>query len=135
MCRSIVAESNVFNPTDKKTPIHLQCSSFAHILNEEQMGLCRQQSKVLSTSAIGVLQALNQCQKVFKDRPWNCSVFNSSTHYLGRFIDNCTYVSYYSTVNHYVCVMHNDINSYIYQQVHVHAYKAICYATSTIYRT
>ena len=105
----------MFNPGDKKAPIHLECSSFAHILNEEQMALCTRQSKVLSTSAIGVLQALNQCQKVFKDRPWNCSVFNSSTHYLGRFIDNCKYVHHIANykVNHYACVMHNDIISYI----------------------
>ena len=87
--RSIVGVSNVFSPNDRKTPIHLQCSSFDQILNEQQMTLCKQHSKLLSTTAIGTLQALNQCQRCFKDRAWNCSVFDSTTHYLGRFIDNC----------------------------------------------
>ena len=83
-----MAGSEVFDPSDKKSPIHLRCSSFDEILNEEQMTLCKQHRKLLSTTAIGTLQALNQCQKLFKDRPWNCSVFDSTTHYLGRFIDN-----------------------------------------------
>ena len=81
--------SDVFNPSDKKAPIHLRCSNFDQILNEQQMTLCKQHSKLLSTTAIGTLQALNQCQKLFMNRAWNCSVFDSTTHYLGLFIDNC----------------------------------------------
>ena len=83
-----MAVSEVFDPSDKKTPINLRCSTFDEILDEEQMTLCKQHRKLLSTTAIGTLQALNECQKLFKDRPWNCSVFDSTTHYLGRFIDN-----------------------------------------------
>ena len=86
--RSIVSGSEVFDPSDRTAPVHLQCSDFASILDESQLTLCRQHRKLLSTTAIGALQALNECQKLFKDRPWNCSVFDSSTHYLGRFIDN-----------------------------------------------
>lgn len=83
-----MAGSEVFDPSDKKSPVHLKCSSYASILDDTQLELCRQHRKLLSTTAIGTLQALNQCQKLFKDRPWNCSVFDSSTHYLGRFIEN-----------------------------------------------
>ena len=83
-----MAVSEVFDPSDKKTPVHLRCSTFDEILDDKQMTLCKQHRKLLSTTAIGTLQALNQCQKLFKDRPWNCSVFDSTTHYLGQFIDN-----------------------------------------------
>ena len=86
--RSIVSGSEVFNPTNKKEPIHLKCSSFKNILNHQQIKLCKHHHKLLSTTAIGTLQALNQCQKLFKDRPWNCSVFAGQPHYLGRFIEN-----------------------------------------------
>ena len=88
--RSIVSGSEVYDPTNKMTPVHLQCRDFASILDESQLQLCKQHRKLLSTTAIGALQALNQCQKLFKNRPWNCSVFDSSAHYLGRFIDNGT---------------------------------------------
>lgn len=88
--RSIVGRPNVFNRGDKKRPIHLQCSGFSSILEEKQLKLCKQHDKLLSTAAIGTLGALNECQQLFKDRAWNCSVFDSSaTHYLGRFIENC----------------------------------------------
>ena len=80
---------NVFNPRDKKKPVHLQCTYFSSILEKKQLELCRQHDKLLSTTAIGTLGALNECQKLFKDRAWNCSVFDSSTYYLGRFIENC----------------------------------------------
>ena len=92
-----MAGSDVFSPSDTTTPIHLRCSSFDQILNEQQMTLCRQHNKLLSTTAIGTLQALNQCQRFFRNRAWNCSVFDSTTHYLGRFIDNCmpSYIAQY----------------------------------------
>ena len=62
---------------------------FDLILNNEQRNLCRAYGdKMLSTIAIGTLQALNQCQKLFRDSPWNCSVFaDSKSHYLGRFAE------------------------------------------------
>ena len=85
-----MARSDVFDPRDIKTPIQLKCSNFVSILKKNQLDMCTQHQKLLSTTAIGILQALNECQKLFKDRAWNCSVFDSSTHYLGRFINNCT---------------------------------------------
>lgn len=89
--RSIVSGNGVFNTDNPTTPINIGCSGgdFDLILNNEQRRLCRNYGdKVLSTIAIGVLQALNQCQKLFVDSPWNCSVFaDSKTHYLGRFAE------------------------------------------------
>ena len=91
--RSIVSVDGVFNGDNPTTPINIGCSGargdFDLILNKAQRILCRNYGdKVLSTIAIGVLQALNQCQKLFKDSPWNCSVFaDSKTYYLGRFIE------------------------------------------------
>ena len=71
--------------------MNVGCSGkdFDLILNNEQRSLCvNYGDKVLSTIAIGVLQALNQCQKLFMHSPWNCSVFaDSKTHYLGRFAE------------------------------------------------
>lgn len=91
--RSIVGKPDVFNPSDKKSPKHLDCQGFTSILKQHQLELCRQYDNLLSTTAIGTLQALSQCQEVFKDRAWNCSVFSdSSTHYLGRFVENCMYL-------------------------------------------
>lgn len=78
----------MFNQENPTIPIHVGCD-FDLILNNEQRNLCRAYGdKMLSTIAIGVLQALNQCQKMFRDSPWNCSVFaDSKSHYLGRFAE------------------------------------------------
>ena len=80
--------NEVFNKENPTIPINVGCD-FDLILNNEQRNLCRAYGdKMLSTIAIGTLQALNQCQKLFKDSPWNCSVFaDSKTHYLGRFAE------------------------------------------------
>lgn len=85
---SIVSGNGVFNQENPTIPIHVGCD-FDLILNNEQRNLCRAYGdKMLSTIAIGVLQALNQCQKMFRDSPWNCSVFaDSKSHYLGRFAE------------------------------------------------
>ena len=81
----------VFNPENTEFPVDQNCcnaSIFSEILNPHQIKLCRhdRNDKLLSTISIGVLQALHECQKLFKDRPWNCSVFESGP-YLGKFIE------------------------------------------------
>ena len=81
----------MFDKKNPTVPKNVGCSGndFDTILNAKQINLCRAYGdKVLSTIAIGVLQALNQCQKLFKDSPWNCSVFaDTKSHYLGRFAE------------------------------------------------
>jgi len=91
--RSIVAGSDgkgsgVFNPSQILRPVTLECKNFSKILSSKQKTVCEIDKKLLSCTAIGILQALNQCHKLFKNRPWNCSVFpNTRAHYLGQFVE------------------------------------------------
>ncbi|XP_065893185.1 protein Wnt-4-like [Dysidea avara] len=91
---SIVKErDHVFNQEDITSPISQHCSDpalFNGTLNACQLNICRRDTKLLSTIAIGILRALNQCQKLFKNRPWNCSVFDSGP-YLGKFVERGTH--------------------------------------------
>ena len=83
----------LFDAEDVTSPVSQRCadpSLFSSILSNTQINLCRSDSKLLSTTAIGVLRALNECQKCFKNRPWNCSVFDSGP-YLGKFTEQGTY--------------------------------------------
>ena len=79
----------MFDPEDVQKPISVNpdSSRFASILNREQILTCRKDSKLLSANSIGILRALNTCQKLFKNRAWNCSVFENGPYYLGKFID------------------------------------------------
>ena len=84
---------HVFNQEDITSPISQHCSDpalFNGTLNACQLNICRRDTKLLSTIAIGILRALNQCQKLFKNRPWNCSVFDSGP-YLGKFVERGRY--------------------------------------------
>jgi len=88
-----VTREQVFNPENITSPISQNCSDpalFNGTLNACQLDICRRDTKLLSTIAIGILRALNQCQKLFKNRPWNCSVFDSGP-YLGKFIERGRY--------------------------------------------
>ena len=81
----------VLNANNTELPIDQDCTNqtiFSDILNHRQIRLCQhnRDNKLLSTIAIGVLRALHQCQKLFKDRPWNCTVFDSGP-YFGRFVE------------------------------------------------
>ena len=90
--RSIVAKGDaVLNANNTELPVDQNCANptiFSDILNSNQMKLCQhdRDNKLLSTIAIGVLRAIHECQKLFKDRPWNCSVFDSGP-YLGKFVE------------------------------------------------
>ena len=84
--------NEVFDPNDVTSPIDQNCfdpSMFNGILSDSQIRLCQRDAKLLSTTAIGILRALNECQKLFRDRPWNCSVFDSGP-YLGKFAERGT---------------------------------------------
>ena len=88
-CRSLVTQAAVINPSAVTSPVSQSCTHpnlFNGILSGNQINVCKRDSKLLSTIAIGVLRSLNVCQKLFKDRPWNCSVFESGP-YLGAFIE------------------------------------------------
>ena len=90
VCRSIVSKRyGVFDPEDVTSPISVNPASprFASILNSKQISLCQGDSKLLSTISIGILRSLNTCQKVFKNRAWNCSVFENEPYYLGKFFE------------------------------------------------
>ena len=84
-----MAQGAVINPSAVTSPVSESCTnpnSFNGILCSKQINICQRDTKLLSTIAIGMLRSLNVCQKLFKDRPWNCSVFDSGP-YLGRFIE------------------------------------------------
>jgi len=90
----VTKTNEVFDPVDVTSPITQNCadpSLFSGILSDTQIRLCQRDAKLLSTTAIGVLRALNECQKQFKNRPWNCSVFDSGP-YLGRFVEQGMHV-------------------------------------------
>jgi len=86
-----VAQGAVINSNAVTLPVSESCSnpnSFNGILCSKQINICRRDPKLLSTIAIGMLRSLNVCQKVFKNNPWNCSVFDhNSGPYLGKFIE------------------------------------------------
>ena len=80
----------MFDLENVKSPISVDsafCTSLGSqgVLNSNQVKICQEDPKLLSTNSIGVLQALNTCHKVFANRTWNCSVFESGP-YLGKFI-------------------------------------------------
>ena len=96
LCRSLVTKTDeLFDPEDVTSPVSQRCadpSLFSGILSDTQINLCQSDAKLLSTTAIGVLRALNECQKLFKNRLWNCSVFDAGP-YLGKFIEQGTFLT------------------------------------------
>jgi len=90
-CRSLVTQTAVINRNDVTSPKTQTCpnsTSFDGILCGNQIDVCRRDDKLLSTIAIGMLRSLNVCQRLFKDRAWNCSVFDTQIGpYLGNFIN------------------------------------------------
>jgi len=53
--------------------------------------LCTIDPKLFSAIIIGVFGALHECQNRFKNRPWNCSVFDQAPCQ-GKFTENGTSV-------------------------------------------